>query len=78
MYIDFDENDEQIEKDQPIENIILNLEFACKIKERAATDDVQFLLNEIVPETQTQKCFMACWMERFGIVILTICFINNT
>lgn len=56
------------EPDLPIEQIIVNLENTCKIKERAIDEDVQYLLEKIVPETKTQKCFAACWMEKLQIV----------
>lgn len=77
-YLDYDDEtqdeaddkdgDEREEQDAPIKHIISHLEVACKINERASDDDVQYLLDKIIPETKVQKCFVACWLERLNIV----------
>lgn len=89
-YLDFDEerpeettgdkaSDEEEDVDEPIENIIPHLETACKLNELASDDDVQYLLDNVIPETKAQKCFVACWLERLKIVgINTIKYGNAT
>lgn len=41
---------------------------ACKIKERATDQIVENLLDKFLPETKIEKCFVACWFERFQVV----------
>lgn len=60
--------EEEEEEYVAIEKIFPNLETACKINARASDEDVQYVLDNIVPETRVQKCFVACWMERLQIV----------
>lgn len=69
--IEYDETlcEENIETYTPIEELIRNLEITCKINERANDDDVHHLIETIIPETKTQKCFAACWMEKLQIVL---------
>lgn len=62
-----------------IEEILPNLEISCRINARAVDEDIEFLLINMVPETQVQKCFVACWMERLQIVrIYLLYYINKS
>lgn len=40
----------------------------CKIKERATDQGVEDLFRKVLPETRMEKCFTACWFERFEVV----------
>lgn len=40
----------------------------CKIKERATDQGVEDLFKKVLPETRMEKCFTACWFERFEVV----------
>lgn len=40
----------------------------CKIKERATDQGVEDLFRKVLPETGMEKCFTACWFERFEVV----------
>lgn len=41
---------------------------ACKIRERIDDDDVEQILQKQIPESQMEKCFVACWLEQFQVV----------
>lgn len=41
----------------------------CKIKERASDLDVENVINNFLPKTTTEKCFVACWLETFGVIV---------
>lgn len=40
----------------------------CKIKERTTDQGVEELFKKVLPETRLEKCFTACWFERFEVV----------
>lgn len=40
----------------------------CKIKERIDHDEIEAVFDNVLPTTQTEKCFIACWLEQFHVV----------
>lgn len=40
----------------------------CKIKERIDQEDIKTVFDNILPTTQKEKCFIACWLEQFHVV----------
>lgn len=40
----------------------------CKIKERIDQEDIETVFDNTLPTTQTEKCFVACWLEQFHVV----------
>lgn len=51
------------------EEVFPNALNICKIKERASDLDVENVVNNFLPKTMTEKCFVACWLETFHVVI---------
>lgn len=56
------------EFDSNFENTFAYAINTCKIKERATDQDVEKLFQKFLPETKLEKCFTACWFERFQVV----------
>ncbi|XP_031635757.1 general odorant-binding protein 19d-like [Contarinia nasturtii] len=40
----------------------------CKIKERVTDYDIEQIENNFLPTTETEKCFVACWLESFHVI----------
>lgn len=55
-------------KDVNFEEIFPHAIDTCKIKERASDLDVENVVNNFLPTTMTEKCFVACWLETFHVV----------
>ncbi|XP_035776018.1 general odorant-binding protein 19d-like [Anopheles albimanus] len=39
----------------------------CKQKEGASDDDVENFVNDVMPDSRTQKCLAGCMQEQFGV-----------
>lgn len=40
----------------------------CKIKERIDQNEIEAVFDNVLPTTQTERCFIACWLEQFHVV----------
>lgn len=56
-------------KDVNFEEIFPHAIDTCKIKERASDLEVENIVNNFLPTTMTEKCFVACWLETFGVLV---------
>lgn len=57
-------------KDINFEQTFTHAISTCKIKERASDSDVENVVNNFLPATMTEKCFVACWLESFHVVYI--------
>ncbi|XP_058451193.1 general odorant-binding protein 19d-like [Malaya genurostris] len=48
-------------------DMLRNLAQDCKEKEKASDDDVESMVEDKMPETPVQKCFISCMQQQFGI-----------
>lgn len=56
-------------KEVDFEEIFPHAIDTCKIKERASDLDVENVVSNFLPTTMTEKCFVACWLETFGVIV---------
>lgn len=64
MESDFIEDNTTVGFDVTFEHVLNT----CKIKERIDQEEIEIVFESVLPTTQREKCFVACWLEQFQVV----------
>lgn len=62
--------DEASDKEQVKEQamqMLRSMAQTCKEAEGASDDDVEAMIDDVMPESQVQKCFHSCVQQQFGV-----------